>query len=92
MSIVVTLYTAANSGLQVESSDLRSMNMNRLQMQGKRAFITGLFCLAGCSILPKPHAAASPRTREFSTTVQLHGKPLDLHVIAPGAPAADPDP
>ena len=48
-----------------------------------------LFVLSGCSVLSKPRTEASLDAREFSTTVLLHGKSLELHVAAPRTPAAD---
>jgi hypothetical protein len=47
-----------------------------------------LFVLPGCSMLSPPHSEASFAGRRFTSTVRLHGQPLDLHLSAPRAPAA----
>jgi hypothetical protein len=52
-------------------------------------FAVALFALPGCSILPRPRAGTSLVARQFSTTVLLHGKPLELHVTTPQTPGAN---
>jgi Bacterial virulence protein (VirJ) len=47
-----------------------------------------LLVLAGCSGLPRPRTDGASTGREFTTTVMLHGKPLELHIVTPRAPAA----
>jgi dienelactone hydrolase len=42
----------------------------------------------GCSVLPRARTTAASSGRTFTATVLLHGKPLELHVTAPAAPAA----
>ena len=46
------------------------------------ACAAALLMLSGCAVQPRANTAAAPR-RTFSTTVVLHGKPLELHVAAP---------
>jgi hypothetical protein len=48
-----------------------------------------LLALSGCAPLSLPPTTSAPAVRDFSTTVLLHGKPLELHVTAPRTPAAD---
>jgi hypothetical protein len=48
-----------------------------------------LSILAGCSTLPRLRLGGTVATREFSTTVLLHGKPLELHMAMPRMPATD---
>jgi dienelactone hydrolase len=43
---------------------------------------------AACSPLPRPQTAEVPVGRAFTTSVSLHGKPLELHVSKPRMPAA----
>lgn len=53
-------------------------------------FITlGLLAAPGCSILSKVRPAAAS-SREFSTTLKLHGKPLELHLAAPRTAGGTP--
>ncbi len=42
-----------------------------------------LLTVTACSVLPHPRTSADAPTREFTTTVVLHGKSLDLHVSTP---------
>lgn len=51
--------------------------------------LLGLFALSSCSSLSPPRTGTSLPAREFTTTIQLHGKPLELHVTAPRTPVAD---
>ena len=46
-----------------------------------------LLVVPGCWVLSRPRTEASPTGREFSTTVLLHGKPLELHLAQPRTPA-----
>jgi hypothetical protein len=46
--------------------------------------------LSNCSVLPKPRPVSPDSTREWSVTMQLHGKPLQLHLAAPPARGNDP--
>ena len=41
-----------------------------------------------CSLLPRPQTAETPEGRAFTTSVSLHGKPLELHVSKPRTPVA----
>jgi len=41
-----------------------------------------------CSLLPLRRTAETPAGRAFTTSVSLHGKPLELHVSRPRTPAA----
>jgi hypothetical protein len=61
----------------------------RIRLVSTAAVALALFVLSGCSILSRPRTEASLTAREFSTTVLLHGKALELHVAAPRTPAAD---
>jgi len=47
-----------------------------------------LSAASACSILPRPQTKGAVATREFSSTVLLHGKALELHILAPPIPAA----
>jgi hypothetical protein len=49
----------------------------------------GLSVFSGCSILPRPRTPGTIATREFATTVLLHGKALELHLSTPQTPATD---
>jgi dienelactone hydrolase len=50
-----------------------------------------LISMAGCTALVRlPALPASVATRESSTTVWLHGKPLTLHLAAPTRPSQAP--
>lgn len=51
-------------------------------------FAVALSVVSGCSILPRPRTSGTIATREFSTTVLLHGKALELHLAAPQTPSA----
>jgi dienelactone hydrolase len=48
-----------------------------------------LLALSGCASFSRPPTATAPPVRDSSTTVLLHGKPLELHVTAPRTPVAD---
>ena len=39
---------------------------------------------SGCGLAPRP--VTGPHASFLTTTVQLHGKPLDLHLVAPVSP------
>lgn len=45
-----------------------------------------LLASAGCSLLPRPRTNETLTGRTFTTSVVLHGKPLELHVSAPRTP------
>ena len=47
-----------------------------------------LLVLTGCSANQQPRTPATVAGREFTSSVLLHGKPLELHVSAPRMPAA----
>jgi hypothetical protein len=56
-------------------------------MRAVTAFVV-LF-LSSCSPVPVPRTGPSSPAREWSTTVLLHGKPLELHIAAPRSQAID---
>ena len=45
-----------------------------------------LLVLSGCAPVARPRTDAARTARESSTTVLLHGKPLELHITAPPTP------
>ena len=45
-----------------------------------------LLASAGCSLRPRPRTNETLTGRTFTTSVVLHGKPLELHVSAPRTP------
>src|SRR4029077_8282087 len=45
--------------------------------------------LSGCSALPEAQTTPGMPVEMFTTTVELHGKPLELHVVMPAAGAGD---
>lgn len=47
-----------------------------------------VFLLSACSALPPPTSEASYAGRSLTTTVMLHGQPLELHLSAPHTPVA----
>jgi hypothetical protein len=53
------------------------------------AFAAAVLGLTGCAHGSTPRAAPARPAREWSTTVPLHGKPLEIHLAAPGSPAID---
>lgn len=53
------------------------------------AIAVSLLVLSGCAMVSRPRTGALLTAREFTTTVLLHGKPLELHVTTPRTPAAD---
>ena len=56
----------------------------------KRTAAIGVLALlpVACSRLPRPETAETPAHRTFTTSVSLHGKPLELHVSKPRTPVA----
>ena len=55
------------------------------------ALAIAVSCLGGCGgMMRLPVPPASVATRETSTTVSLHGKPLVLHLAAPAVPGPAP--
>lgn len=53
------------------------------------AITLSLLALSGCSLVLRTRTETTPAAREFTTTVLLHGKPLELHLTVPRTPAAD---
>ena len=51
------------------------------------AVALALVVSTSCSVISRPHTVAAITTREFSTTVLLHGRPLELHLAVPRTPA-----
>jgi hypothetical protein len=47
-----------------------------------------LFATSGCSAFTRPPSDASFTSQRFTTTVFLHGQPLELHLSSPVRPAA----
>ena len=63
--------------------------MGSVNEKAKAVVAVVVLCLSGCSPGLKPRSAPEHPTREWSTTVLLHGKPFELHLSAPDSPAIE---
>jgi len=64
----------------------RQLHRRRVEMMAASA--AAVLFLSGCAPVSQPRTAVPGRARESSTTVVLHGKPLELHVAAPPSPSS----
>jgi hypothetical protein len=55
-----------------------------MRLASTASIALALFVLPACSTIVRPSAAPAIPSREFSTTVLLNRKPLELHVASPG--------
>ena len=59
-----------------------------MRLASTASIALALFVLSACSTVVRPRAAPAIPSREFSTTVLLNRKPLELHVASPGTSIA----
>jgi len=63
--------------------------LRRRRVETMAASAAAVLFLSSCASVSPARAAVSGRARESSTTVVLHGKPLELHVAAPQSSSTD---
>ena len=68
---------------------MRRSTRARERARGPIALVTLVLFVPGCTVNPRPFSSPIVPVREISSSVMLHGTPLELHLSTPQGPAAD---